>query len=309
MFSLMLLAIVAASCSTNCPFSGDANVTGNKAFNIPINTGVSCTSGSWINVTFSCGKTLTFRQKAPTPTSSPLAFNCSHFYSSSNDPNLICDFYQCQSYANQSVVTASYDTSTQTSSSKSRLLAQTETKSLTLKITGELTPPDEVDTKDKNLLTIIIIAVVVVIAVIIVFVVFCVLCKKKRTQTSVDAAQKIDAAYREHPKNEMLIDIVKRQKRYDDSENTDEFYMNTGDSGALAVASDKIKTTRSSRHGPSARSKSNKSRTIESEDGSFMITDGKLHSSSRVSFHDESFTINRVLKPATGNLDLTDSDN
>ncbi|EES99655.1 Hypothetical protein GSB_152886 [Giardia duodenalis] len=309
MFSLMLLAIVAVSCSATCLSSGDANVTGNKAFNIPLTTGASCNSGSWINVTFSCGKTLTFRQKAPTSTSSPLAFNCSHFYSSSNDPNLICDFYQCQSYAGKSVVTASYDQSTQTSSPKSRLLAQAESQTLTLKITGELTPPDEVDTKDKNLLTIIIIAVVVVIAVIIVFVVFCVLCKKKRTQTSVDAAQKVDAAYREHPKNEMIIDIVKRQKRYDDSENTDEFYMNTGDSGALAVASDKIKTTRSSRHGPSARSKSNKSRTIESEDGSFMITDGKLHSSSRASFHDESFTINRVLKPATGNLDLTDSDN
>lgn len=54
---------------------------------------------------------------------------------------------------------------------------------------------------------------------------------KKRTQTNADAAQKIDAAYREHPKNEMLIDIVRTQKRYDDSENTDEFYLNIGDSG------------------------------------------------------------------------------
>lgn len=307
MFSLMLLAIVAISCSAACLVGGSATVTENKKFQIQVGGNSACTTNSWIYVSFSCGKTLTFKQKISTsPTTSPLTFNCSHFYSSTNDPNLICDFYQCQSFNGQSVVKATYKT-TQNAKLKAGKLAQNEEKTLTLQIEGELTPPEEVDTKDKNLLTIVIISVIVIIVLIVVFVVFCILCKKKRTQTDADAAQKIDAAYREHPKNEMLIDIVKRQKRYDDSENTDEFYVNTGDSGALAVASDKIKT-RGSKYGGSVWSKANRSHTIESEDGSLMISDGKLHSSSRVSFHDESFTINRVLKPATGNLDLTDSD-
>lgn len=307
MFSPVLLAIVAVSCSADCLSSGNANVTGNKEFNIQVGGGSACTTNSWIYVSFPCGKTLTFKQKISTSlTSGPLTFNCSHFYSSTNDPNLLCDFYQCRSIDGKEVVKVTYNT-TQNAKLKAEELVTNEEKTLILKITGDLTPPEETDTKDKNLLTIVIISVVVIIVLVVVFVVFCILCKKKRTQTNADAAQKIDAAYREHPKNEMLIDIVRMQKRYDDSENTDEFYLNIGDSGALAVASDKIKT-RGPKHGGSSRSKANRSHTIESEDGSFMISDGKMRSSSRASFHDESFTINRVLKPATGNLDLTDSD-
>lgn len=302
MFSLTLLAIIAVSCSANCLADGSATITNNKQFHIPIGANSACTAGSWINVSFSCGKTLNFRQKVPTPslTSNTLNFDCKNFYSLTNDPNLICDFYQCLQYKDQKVVNVIYGQATQVSNSRSRALTQTETKALQLAITGELTPPEEVDTKDKDLMTIIIVSTVAAVIIFIVFVVMCVLCKKKRTESETEAAKQEESPYKEHPKNEILIDIVNKQKKYEDSENTDEFYMNLGDSGAIAVASDNVNLL---------GHESNRSHTIDSGSGGFKLFGKKNRSGSKTTLHDESFTTNRIFKPASDKISIAEDDN
>lgn len=311
MFLLTLISLVTVTAAATCVSDSDkVDVTGQGTFNLTLSSSSSCTAGT-LYVAFLCGKTLNFQQKIATTkaksVTSPLQFSCSNFYRTTNDPNLICDFYQCMDKNNTKAVTVVYTSTTQSQKQLPALRADTqESKSLTLNITVPLEPPPEPEAKDSNLLTIIIVVAVAIIVLLIVFVVFCVLCNKRKTQAHIDEAKKVDAMYREHPKNDILADIIRRQKRYEDSENTDDFYRNTAETGDLMVASGR--TRRSSRLSTSARSKANTTHRVESEDDSFSILSGKKNRSSRAFFHDESFTVNRVLKPATGDLNLTDSD-